>query len=127
MTRLGFQILALAFSASILVAGPTATLTGRVTDQDTGQPLGGVTVIVAGPQGEDAVITTEKGEYSFTTLPVGTYVIRFYAANTAHHPGSAAKSSPVSPVSSASSRRTLRSRSTLPPTTSFRSGVPDGK
>ena len=54
-----------------------------MTDQDTGLPLGGVTVIVAGPQGEDAVITSNKGEYSFTTLPIGTYVIRFYAANTA--------------------------------------------
>src|SRR5204862_28973 len=52
------------------------------TDQDTGLPLGGVTVIVAGPQGEDAVITSDRGEYSFTTLPVGTYIIRFYAANT---------------------------------------------
>jgi len=60
----------------------TGRVTGRVTDQDTGLPLGGVTVIVAGPQGEDAVITSDKGEYSFTTLPVGTYVIRFYAANT---------------------------------------------
>ena len=61
----------------------TGRVTGRVTDQDTGLPLGGVTVIVAGPQGEDAVITTDKGEYSFTSLPLGTYVIRFYAANTA--------------------------------------------
>jgi len=61
----------------------TGSVTGRVTDQDTGLPLGGVTVIVAGPQGEDAVITSNSGEYSFTTLPIGTYVIRFYAANTA--------------------------------------------
>ena len=84
--RIGAAALGL---AALMAAGAaqaqetTGRVTGRVTDQDTGLPLGGVTVIVVGPQGEDAVITTDKGEYSFTTLPVGTYVIRFYAANTA--------------------------------------------
>ena len=88
MTRIRIGAAALALAA-LMAAGAaqaqetTGRVTGRVTDQDTGQPLGGVTVIVAGPQGEDAVITSERGEYSFTTLPVGTYVIRFYAANTA--------------------------------------------
>jgi hypothetical protein len=61
----------------------TGRITGRVTDQDTGAPLGGVTVIVQGPQGEDATLTSDKGEYNFTALPVGTYTVRFYAANTA--------------------------------------------
>ncbi len=84
--RIGAAALGL---AAVMAAGAaqaqetTGRVTGRVTDQDTGLPLGGVTVIVVGPQGEDAVITTDKGEYSFTTLPVGSYVIRFYAANTA--------------------------------------------
>jgi carboxypeptidase family protein len=61
----------------------TGRVTGRVTDKDTGTPLGGATVIVSGPQGEDATLTDDHGEYNFTSLPVGTYVIRFYAANTA--------------------------------------------
>jgi hypothetical protein len=61
----------------------TGRVTGRVSDQDTGAPMGGVTVIMQGPQGEDATLTDDKGEYRFTSLPIGTYVIRFYAANTA--------------------------------------------
>jgi hypothetical protein len=59
----------------------TGRVQGRVTDQDTGMPLGGVTVIAQGPQGEDATLTDDRGEYRFTSLPVGTYVIRFYVAN----------------------------------------------
>ncbi|HEY4395101.1 MAG TPA: TonB-dependent receptor [Polyangia bacterium] len=83
------RIGAAALGLALLVVGgaaraqeTTGRLTGRVTDEATGAPLGGVTVIVAGPQGEDAVVTGDKGEYTFTSLPVGTYVIRFYAANT---------------------------------------------
>jgi hypothetical protein len=60
----------------------TGRVTGRVSDQDTGAPMGGVTVIMQGPQGEDATLTDDKGEYRFTSLPIGIYVIRFYAANT---------------------------------------------
>jgi hypothetical protein len=58
-------------------------VTGRVVDQDNGTPLGGVTVIVQGPQGEEATITDDKGHYIFTSLGVGTYTIRFYVANAA--------------------------------------------
>ena len=59
----------------------TGRVTGRVTDKDTKAPLGGVTVVLQGPQGEDATLTDDKGEYLFTSLPVGPYVLRFYAAN----------------------------------------------
>ena len=88
MTRIRIGATALGLAALLtggaaLAQETTGRVTGRVTDQDTGMPLGGVTVIVAGPQGEDAVITSDKGEYTFSTLPVGIYVIRFYAANTA--------------------------------------------
>jgi hypothetical protein len=83
------RIGAAALGLALLVVGSaaqaqetTGRLTGRVTDEATGAPMGGVTVIVAGPQGEDAVVTGDKGEYQFTSLPIGTYVIRFYAANT---------------------------------------------
>jgi hypothetical protein len=61
----------------------TGRVTGRVTDKDTGMALGGVTVVLQGPQGEDATLTDDKGEYRFTSLPVGIYVIRFYVANSA--------------------------------------------
>src|SRR5262249_31181276 len=61
----------------------TGRLTGRVSDQATNLPLGGVTVVLQGPQGEDATLTDDKGEYHFSSLPVGTYVIRFYVANAA--------------------------------------------
>lgn len=81
MTALGLALLlwgGVAFAQEI-----TGTVTGRVTDRDSGAVMGGVTVIVQGPQGEDATLTNDKGEYNFTTLPIGTYSIRFYAANTA--------------------------------------------
>ena len=56
-------------------------VTGRVTDKDSGAPLGGVTVIAQGPQGEDATLTDDRGDYFFTSLPIGSYVLRFYIAN----------------------------------------------
>jgi hypothetical protein len=59
----------------------TGGVVGRVSDKDTGMPLGGVTVIMQGPQGEDATLTDDKGDYYFLSLPVGTYTVRFYAAN----------------------------------------------
>jgi hypothetical protein len=59
----------------------TGRIIGRVTDKDTGAPLAGVTVIVQGPQGEDATITDSQGSYLLTSLPLGTYTIRFYVAN----------------------------------------------
>ena len=60
----------------------TGKITGRVVDKDSGQPLSGVTIIVQGPQGEDASLTSATGDYYFSALPVGTYVIRFYMANS---------------------------------------------
>ena len=49
----------------------TGRVTGRVTDKDSGMALGGVTVVLQGPQGEDATLTDDKGVYNFTSLPVG--------------------------------------------------------
>src|SRR5688500_9039338 len=56
---------------------------GRVTDMATGQPLSGITVILQGPQGEDASLTDDTGEYTFVNLRIGLYVVRFYSANSA--------------------------------------------
>src|ERR1044072_5015179 len=61
----------------------TGRVTGRVSDKDTNMPLGGVTVVLQGPQGEDATLTDDKGEYNFTSLPVGHYVLRLCGANAA--------------------------------------------
>jgi hypothetical protein len=78
---LGLAVLAV--STTAWAQETTGRVTGRVTDQDTGAAMSGVTVIVQGPQGEDATITDAKGQYQFTSLSVGTYVLRFYVANTA--------------------------------------------
>ncbi|HVZ85518.1 MAG TPA: TonB-dependent receptor [Polyangia bacterium] len=72
----------LLFGNAALAQEISGRLTGRVADLDTGIPLAGVTVIVQGPQGEDATLTDQRGDYNFTSLPIGTYVIRFYAANS---------------------------------------------
>ncbi len=61
----------------------TGRITGRVSEKDTGLPIGGVTIIVQGPQGEDATLTDDRGEYRFSSLPSGSYFIRFYASPTA--------------------------------------------
>jgi hypothetical protein len=81
---------ALVLLVAVLLAPPPAMaqeirgrITGRVTDQATGVAQGGVTVIVQGQQGEDATLTDDKGFYTFPEMPVGTYVLRFYSANTA--------------------------------------------
>ena len=77
---LGFVLLAASTTAWAQEL-TTGRVTGRVTDTDTGAPMGGVTVIAQGPQGEDATLTDDKGHYQFSGLSVGTYVLRFYAAN----------------------------------------------
>jgi hypothetical protein len=80
---------AIILGLAVLLGGSAAraqetsgTITGRVIDKDSGQTLAGVTVIVQGPQGEDASLTDAHGNYYFSALPVGTYTIRFYMANS---------------------------------------------
>ena len=89
MSRIRAGAIALGLSVAILLGGGiaraqdvTGKITGRVIDKDSGQPLSGVTVIVQGPQGDDATLTSATGDYYFSALPVGTYVIRFYMANS---------------------------------------------
>ncbi|HVR60637.1 MAG TPA: carboxypeptidase regulatory-like domain-containing protein [Polyangia bacterium] len=89
MNRTGLAATAAWMAFALLAAGPavaqevTGGVIGRVVDKDTGAPLGGVTVMVSGPQGEDASITDDQGNYSFTSLKVGKYTIRFYIGNNA--------------------------------------------
>ena len=71
--RLPLVIALLAVAGAAYAQETTGRVIGRVTDKDSGAPLAGVTVIVQGPQGEDATITDDQGNYQFTSLPLGTY------------------------------------------------------
>lgn len=62
-------------------ASITGQIQGRVLNEETGQPLAGVTVVVSGPalQAEQAESTDAGGRYTVTQIPVGSdYVVRFY-------------------------------------------------
>jgi len=61
---------------------PTGTLTGRVTDQASGQPLAGAAVTAAGPTSASTT-TDANGRYT-VTLPVGTYSVS--ASLALYHP-----------------------------------------
>ena len=112
---------ALALGVALLLAAggvaraqeTTGRVTGRVTDKDTSMPLGGVTVVLQGPQGEDATLTDDKGEYHFTSLPVGTYVIRFYVAQRLD-PGRAARRDRLGRQDGARERQDRRRRPGAP-------------
>jgi hypothetical protein len=67
-------LLALSTSAQTI---PTATLTGKVTNEGAGLP--GVTVTVSSPnlQGQRTTITSENGDYIFPLLPAGEYSVAF--------------------------------------------------
>jgi hypothetical protein len=78
----------------IAAAGPPPTtqvsstagrVTGTVTDHKTNEKLAGVTVVLTGPalQGEQVVITDERGGYLVDGLPPGTYTATFYYGEAA--------------------------------------------
>ncbi len=55
--------------------GPqTGTLEGMVKDAQD-QPLPGVTVTLAGPQGQKSTVTDEEGRYRFALLQAGRYTV----------------------------------------------------
>jgi len=68
----------LAWPGSATASPTTGAIVGRVVDQDTRQPLDGVTVVVSGPQGDQAALTDAKGQYELRGLPIGDYVVRFF-------------------------------------------------
>jgi Carboxypeptidase regulatory-like domain len=60
-------------------ATPTeGVIAGQVRDQDTGQPVAGVTVVASGPEGDVAALTDGKGGYQLRALPIGHYTVRFH-------------------------------------------------
>jgi outer membrane receptor protein involved in Fe transport len=58
----------------------SGAIQGVVTDEATGEPLAGVTIVVTSPalQGTQSAITDGSGGYKVTNLPPGTYVVTFY-------------------------------------------------
>src|SRR5262249_36244951 len=81
--RLSLSLVALlgaAFSSSNLSAqAPTATITGRITDSLTQQPLGGAEVFAAQGAGGRGVRTAANGRYTITGAPVGAVTLRVRA------------------------------------------------
>jgi hypothetical protein len=60
-------------------AAPTeGTILGQVRDLASAQPVPGVTVVAAGPEGDLTTLTDQKGGYQFVALPIGRYTIRFH-------------------------------------------------
>lgn len=82
-------------AASVCAQAPTFTITGRVTDQTTGQGVSGVAVAGVGNQtGAKVAVTDSQGNYS---LPFGSNTdikFRAYKPNYIFNPVSAEISSP---------------------------------
>ena len=57
-----------------VITGFTGTVTGRVTDQATQQPLSGAQVVLAGTT--RGTITNDRGEYRLAGVPAGSVQIR---------------------------------------------------
>jgi outer membrane receptor protein involved in Fe transport len=73
----------LLMAAASVVSAQTSTtgaLRGVITDQATGQPVVGATVVASGPalQGTQAEITDSSGSYQIANLPPGTYLLKVY-------------------------------------------------
>lgn len=57
-----------------VLAGTTGRLTGKVVNEETGEPIPGVAVSVVGTK--MGALTNEDGEYTIINVPVGTYTLR---------------------------------------------------
>ncbi|MET0340812.1 MAG: TonB-dependent receptor [Polyangiales bacterium] len=80
-----FALLALFVRPATAQIG-AGTLTGKVTDAESGKPLVDVVITVTSPalQGEQTVVTDSGGTFRVPTLPPGTYAIRYEGEG--HHP-----------------------------------------
>ncbi len=56
-----------------LFAGITGTLSGRVTDKESGEPLPGVNILIKGTY--KGAATNQDGRYLITNIPAGTYTV----------------------------------------------------
>ena len=87
-TSIGSILLVFFFSTQIAAASPLpdeGNLSGKVTDQETGQPISGATVSI--PDLRIGVITDGSGSFFLTHIPNGTYLLQVqlvgYASYTA--------------------------------------------
>ena len=84
-SRTTFKMLAIAVAICLSIGttawgqNPTGTLTGRVTNNEDGTPLPGVTVTATSPnkQGERVTITGANGDYKLPLLPAGPYTVKY--------------------------------------------------
>ena len=60
--------------STIAIAATTGKLSGRVINEETGEPLPGVAVSVEGTR--LGALTDENGEYIILNVPVGTYIVK---------------------------------------------------
>ena len=73
-------ILVAIFFLAVTAASPglsgqeQGSITGRVLDQATAEPLDGVTVSIEG--GSSAIVTDRQGTFNFSSVPVGSLTIR---------------------------------------------------
>jgi outer membrane receptor protein involved in Fe transport len=65
------------FLAALTYAGTTGKISGVIKDKESGEPLPGVTVQIAGTSMGAA--TNEKGEYFIVNIPSGTYALKVSA------------------------------------------------
>src|SRR5262245_26181248 len=69
-------VLAIAAASGVAAADEAARITGRVTAEDTGEPVAGATVYVSGAAGtEQIVITDDDGRYRAVVKRGGTYAV----------------------------------------------------
>ena len=59
--------------STILIAGTTGKISGKVTDASSGNPLSGVNVIIEGTSMGAA--TDMEGDYFIINVPPGTYTV----------------------------------------------------
>src|SRR3989442_1087633 len=69
-------LIVVSVSVPVYAQGPTATLSGKVTDQ-TGAVIPQATVVVAGADGKQTTATTnQEGAFEIRALPPGSYNVR---------------------------------------------------
>jgi hypothetical protein len=75
-------VVLLGWVPAALAQQTSGQIVGRVSNAATEDPLVGLTVVASGPQGEEAALTDDAGEFRLPALPVGTYQIKVYAVGT---------------------------------------------
>ncbi|MBI3872214.1 MAG: TonB-dependent receptor [candidate division Zixibacteria bacterium] len=73
LSLIGIVALTLALWPALVMAGTTGKISGVVTDQQTGQPIGGALVTVVGT--DLTARTDAEGRYTILHIPVGKYTI----------------------------------------------------